>query len=565
MPLQSQTSPLAKMSAIATAALLLFVPLQTISASPDDPAADAAMSTITADSIRATMRFLSDDALEGRGTATRGHELAAKYMASRFEGMGLQPAGDNGGYFQSVPVRSLRTDTSKSSLTITRNGQTQPLPFKQHIDFIISPDSANPDVSVEAAVVFVGFGVTAPDQNYDDYKSLDVKGKIVAMVPGAPKFSSSIRAHYSSSEVKAKNAVSHGAVGIITIDDPIYESMYPFEKFVRDLANPRFRWLDKEGHPNGYNPEIKGAAFLSVPAVRQFFEGSGHSADEIFAGAKDGKLPVFPLPLSAKIHTVTESKDIHSPNVVAKLEGSDPTLKKEYVVYTAHLDHLGVGEAVKGDTIYNGALDNASGSATILEIAQAFARMNPRPRRSFLFVSVTGEEAGDLGSEYFAQYPTVPKHSIVADINIDQVFMLYPLADVIAFGAEHTSLENVIQRAAKKMGIVESPDPMPEQVVFIRSDQYSFVKQGIPAVMPSPGFKSNDPNIKALDRAMQWMDEIYHQPQDDMNQPYLDFVAAAKFAQFSFLCGYYVAQDPQRPTWNKGDFFGDQYAHLAQR
>jgi Peptidase family M28/PA domain len=544
-----------------TSALLFLVPIPTV-ASPDDPAADQAMSTITADAIRADMRFLADDALEGRGLTTRGHELAAKYMATRFEGMGLQPAGDDNTWFQSVPVRSLRTDLNKSSLTITRNGS--PLALTSHVDFIIEPDPARPDVSVDAPVVFAGFGITAPDQHYDDYKSLDVKGKIVVIAQGAPNFPSSIKAHYSAGEVKAKIAADHGAVGVIAIDDPVAEAIYPFAKFVRDLANPEFRWLDKEGHPNDYLPQIKGVTFLSIPATRQLFDGSGHSADEIFAGAKDGKLSVYPLSVTAKIHVVTESKDLHSPNVVAKLEGSDPILKGEYLVYTAHLDHLGVGEPVKGDAIYNGALDNASGSATILEMAQAFARMNPRPRRSILFVSVTGEEAGELGSEYFAHYPTVAKHSIVANINIDQVFLLYPLQDVIAFGAEHTSLDSVIQRAAKRMGIVESPDPMPEQDIFIRSDQYSFVKQGIPAVMPSPGFKSADGSKKAWDIAMKWMDDTYHEPNDDMNQPNLDFAAAANFARFTFLCGYYVAQDPQRPTWNKGDFFGDQYAHLAQ-
>jgi hypothetical protein len=562
MPLLRRTSSPTQLLAIISAVLLILIPLPTTATPPDDPAADAAMSTITADSIRATMRFLSDDALEGRGLTQRGHELAAKYMATRFEGMGLQPAGDNGGYFQSVPVRSLVTDVNKSSLAIARNGS--PLALTSHVDFIIEPDPARPDVSVDAPVVFAGFGVTAPDQNYDDYKSLDVKGKIVAVVLSAPNFPSSIKAHYSALEVKAKIAADHGAVGIIAIDDPVSEAIYPFAKFVRDLVNPEFRWLDKEGHPNDYLPQIKAGVYLSIDATKQLFEGSGHTADEIFKGAKDGKLSTFPLPITAKIHVVTESKDLHSPNVVAKLEGSDPTLKNEYLVYTAHLDHLGIGEPLKGDAIYNGALDNASGSATILEVAQAFARMNPRPRRSILFVSVTGEEAGELGSEYFAHYPTVAKNSIVADINIDEVFLLYPLADVIAFGAEHTSLESVIQRAAKRMGIVESPDPMPEQTVFIRSDQYSFVKQGIPAVMPSPGFKSPDGSKKAWDIAMKWMDDTYHEPNDDMNQPNLDFVAAANFARFTFLCGYYVTQDPQRPTWNKGDFFGDQYAHFAQ-
>jgi Zn-dependent M28 family amino/carboxypeptidase len=561
MPTSRRSSLFAQSLAILTVALLITAPLPTSAAPPDDPA-DQAMSTISPDAIRGDMRFLADDALEGRGTATRGHELAAKYMATRFEGMGLQPAGDNNTYFQSVPVRSLRTDVAKSSLVITRNGQ--PLSLTANENYIVRPNPSNPDASVEAPVVFAGFGVTAPDQNYDDYKSIDVKGKIIVIAQGAPNFPSSIKAHYSSSEVKGKIAVDHGAVGVIAILDPLHEGQYPFAKIVRDSINPRFRWLDKEGHPNDDFPQIKASAILSVPAARELFEGSGHSADEIFAGVKTGKLPAFSLPVTAKIHAVTESKDLHSPNVIAKLEGSDPILKGEYLVYTAHLDHLGIGEPIKGDAIYNGALDNASGSATILEVAQAFARMNPRPRRSILFVSVTGEEAGELGSEYFAHYPTVAKHSIVADINVDQVFMLYPLTDVIAFGAEHTSLESVIQRAAKRMGIVESPDPIPEQVVFIRSDQYSFVKQGIPAVMPSPGFSSPDGGKQAFGIAMNWMENTYHSPQDDMNQPNLDFDAAAKFARFTFLCGYYVTQDPQRPTWNKGDFFGDQYAHLAQ-
>ena len=553
--------PLTQLLAVILVALLFFIPLPT-TAALDDSAADAAMSTISPDAIRADMRFLADDALEGRGTATRGHELAAKYMATRFEGMGLQPAGDNSTYFQSVPLRSLHTDAAKSSLTITRNGSQ--LSLTSNVDYIIAPRPSDPDATVEAPVVFVGFGVTAPDQNYDDYKSVDVKGKIVAFAQGAPNFPSSIRAHYSSVAVKGKIAVDHGAVGILGISDPIHEAQYPFAKYVRDVSNPRFRWLDKEGHPNDEMTQIRGVAVLSLPATSQLFEGSGHSTDEILAGIKSGKLPAFPLTVTANIHSVTESKDLHSPNVVAKLQGSDPVLKGEYLVYTAHLDHLGIGEPVKGDAIYNGALDNASGSATILEVAQAFARMNPRPRRSILFVSVTGEEAGELGSEYFAQYPTVAKHSIVADINVDQVFMLYPLTDVIAFGAEHSSLESVIQRAAKRMGIVESPDPIPAQTVFIRSDQYSFVKQGIPAVMPSPGFSSSDGSKKAFDTAMKWMGDTYHSPQDDMNQPNLDFDAAAKFARFTFLCGYYVTQDTPRPTWNKPDFFGDQYAHLAQ-
>jgi hypothetical protein len=529
------------------------------SAPPD--AADQAMSTIHPEAIRADMRFLSDDLLEGRGTATRGHELAAKFMATRFEGLGLQPAGDAGTYFQEVPLRSVRPDEAKTTFTMTRAGKEETLVFRT--DYIVGGNPSQSDISVEAPVIFVGYGVTAPEQGYDDYKQIDAKAKIVALLAGAPKFESSLKAHYSSSEIKQANAVAHGAVGVIVVDDPVFEQMYSFPKRVRDLITPEYRWLDKQGNPNDYYPQIKCGVELSLDATKNFFAGSPHSAEEIFAAAKDGKPPTFAMPITAKVHTVGNSTDGHSPNVVAKLEGSDPNLKGEYLVYSAHLDHIGIGEPVNGDKIYNGALDNASGSATLLELARAFSKMKPRPRRSILFVLVTGEEAGLLGSDYFAHYPTVPKNSVVADLNVDEVFLLWPMQDVIAFGAEHSSLDAVIKKAAARMNVVESPDPMPEEVVFIRSDQYSFVKQGIPSTMPSPGFKSNDPKIDPPAIFKKWEQTRYHMPQDDMDQPGLDFEAAAKFARFVFLCGYLVTEDAHRPTWNKGDFFGEHYAKNA--
>ena len=541
-------------------AIILLSGTHAAPAAPD--AANQAMSTIRPEAIRADMRFLSDDLLEGRGTATRGHEIAAKFMATQFEGLGLQAAGDAGTYFQEVPLRSVKPDEAKSAFAVTGAGKEQTLAFRT--DYILGADPSRPDVSVEAAVVFVGYGVTAPDQGYDDYKQINAKGKIVALLFGAPKFESSLKAHYSSGETKQANAVAHGAVGIILVDDPGFEQIYSFSKRVRDLITPEYRWLDKQGQPNDYFPQIKCGAELSLDATKSFFAGSGHTADEIFAAAKAGKPPAFAMPITAKIRTVSQSADVHSPNVVAKLEGSDPALKSEYLVYSAHLDHVGIGEPVNGDRIYNGALDNASGSATLLEIARAFSTMNPRPRRSILFVLVTGEEAGLLGSDYFAHYPTVPKNSIVADLNVDEVFLLWPMQDVIAFGAEHSSLDAVIKQAAKRMNLVESPDPMPDEVVFIRSDQYSFVRQGIPATMPSPGFKSSDPKIDPPAIFGKWEETRYHQPQDDMDQPGLDFDAAAKFARFVFLCGYLVTEDVQRPTWNKGDFFGEPYGKAAK-
>jgi Peptidase family M28/PA domain len=521
-----------------------------------DPA-DAAMSTIHPAAIRADMRFLSDDLLEGRGIGSRGYDVAAKFMATQFESLGIQPAGDNGTYFQSVPLRSMKVDESKSSVTIARGGKEETLISRT--DYILGADAARPEVSIEAPIVFVGFGVTAPSQNYDDYKGVDAKGKIVAYLFGAPKFDSSLKAHYTSSTVKAENAVKHGAVGVIVLNTPTLEKMYSFSERVRDLIIPRYRWLDKQGQPNDYFAELKGGLSLSLEATKKFFEGTPHSAEEVFAAAQAGKSVSFELPLTARIHTTTDSRDVQSYNVAGKLEGSDAKLKNEYVVYTAHLDHLGIATPVKGDNIYNGALDNASGSAIILEIARAFSQMNPRPRRSILFVSVTAEEAGLLGSDYFAQYPTVPKSSLAANINIDEDLMLWPMMDVVAFGAEHSSLGEVVRKAADRLHLTQSPDPIPEQVIFIRSDQYSFVKQGVPAVAPSPGFKSDDPKIVPPAILEKWEETRYHQPQDDMNQPGLDFEAATKFARFAFLCGYLVTEDTQRPTWNKGDFFGGLY------
>jgi hypothetical protein len=528
-------------------------------ASTDDPA-DTAMSTIRPDALRADIRFLSDDSLEGRGTATRGHQIAAKFMATQFEGLGLQPAGDANTYFQNVPLRSMHIDSALSTLTILRNGKSESLTFGQ--DFLSEVDPGRPESSIEAPVVFVGYGVTAPEQNYDDYKGADVRGKIVAMFYGAPNFESSLKAHFSSFDEKNKIAVDHGAVGIIVFDDPTLEQMYPFSKIARDARSAKFTWLDKQGQPSHYFPQLKGNAIVSLPEVKKLFEGAPQSADEAFA-AKAGKLTSFPLPFTVKIQTITKSEDVQSPNVVAQLQGSDPALKNENVVYTAHLDHLGIGPAVDGDTIYNGALDNASGSAALLSLARAFSSMNPKPRRSILFVVVTGEEAGLLGSDYFATYPTLPKNSLVADINIDEILMLWPLKDVIAFGAEHSSLQNDVVKATERLHLTESPDPMPEEVVFIRSDQYSFVKQGIPSVMLSPGFQSSDPNSNPTAIFQKWEETRYHQPQDDINQPGLDFEAGVKLVRLAFLCGYSVAQSPTRPAWNKSDFFGDHYAHKS--
>jgi hypothetical protein len=520
---------------------------------------DATLAAIRPEAIRADMQFLADDLLEGRGTGTRGHLLAAQFIASQFESMGLAPAGDHGTFFQDVPLQSVKVNEASSSFRWTNAATTESLKFRE--DYILYGDPGRDDSQVTAQIIFVGYGITAPDQNYDDYKDIDVRGKIAALVFGAPGFPPAVKAHYSASWLKRQNAAAHGAVGMLTFYDPRLESLYPFAKQVRDLAIPRFNWLDTAGTPDHYYAALKAVGSVSMVAVKRLLSGTGHTADEIYAGIKVGKLAAFPLAGTGEIRTVTRRALVHSPNVVAKLQGSDPKISAEHVVYTAHLDHLGISTPVNGDSIYNGALDNASGAAEVLEIARAFSRMPNKPRRSVLFIEVTAEEAGLLGSDYFASNPTVPRTSIVADINIDEDLMLWPLRDVVALGAEHSTLDRIVHRAAERLRLTVSPDPAPEQVAFIRSDQYSFVREGIPSLALTAGFKSDDRNLKPAEIFENWYAHFYHQPQDDMLQPGLNFDAATLFAQVGFLCGLYVAQDSERPRWNPGDFFGAAFAN----
>ena len=346
---------------------------------------------------------------------------------------------------------------------------------------------------------------------------------------------------------------------MILLDSPVLERLYSFKDRVRDLAFPYMRWLDAQGQPNDYFRELRGTAILSMDGTARMLEGSGKSPEEIYVAAQEGRPQPVALPVIAKMKILSKHQDIHNPNVVARLPGSDPKLRNEYVVYTAHLDHLGIGEAVNGDKIYHGALDNASGSACLLEIARAYSQIQPRPRRSILLLSVTGEEEGLLGSDYFAHYPTVTKGSLVANINMDGAALLWPMEDVVARGSEHSTLSVPVHEAAARLKIDVSPDPYPEQVLFIRTDQYSFVKQGIPAVSLSSGKKSSNPKVKPEEIRATWIATRYHKPQDDMNQAF-DFESGAKYACYSFFLGYIVAQRNDKPAWNAGDFFGEHFA-----
>jgi len=510
---------------------------------------------IRPEGIRAHMEFLADDLLEGRGTGTRGYQLAANYVRAQFEEMGLKPAGVNGSYFHNVRFRLIQLIPEKTSAIVKRNGQDQTLVFEK--DYVAEGNELYPDTAIEAQIAFVGYGMTAPGFNYDDYAAVDVKGKIVAMLEGAPQsFPSAPQAHYSAGPVKAANAVAHGAIGILSIWAGPIEEHVPFSRLVRFYHERDMRWLDDQGMPNDAQPKIRGAARLSSTAAAKLFEGAPKSLKDALAAAAESKPQAFPLPVSIALHIVSRHSEVSSPNTAAILPGSDPQLKNEYVAFTAHADHLGIGEPIDGDSIYNGAADNASGTAALLEIARSLSSMPTPPRRSILFLSVTGEEEGLLGSDYYAHNPTVPISQIVANINMDGVTLFYDFRDIVALGAEHSSLGSVVDDVAQRVGLEVSPDPMPEEVFFIRSDQYSFVKQGVPAVAIGEGFKTVDPKLDGKKISLEWEAKYYHTPKDDMNQPNLNFAAAAKCTRIDLAVGYEVAQQTERPHWNAGDFFG---------
>jgi len=534
--------------------------------SPQDlAAADAAAKTIHPEQIRAHIRFLSDSLLQGRAPGTPGYDVAAHYVATQLEGLGLQP-GMKGAWFQPVPLQKAVVAASRSSLVLAANGKERKLEDAK--DYVLNAwfassatkDAASAESDVSAPVVFVGFGVTAPDQNYDDYAGIDVRGKIIAEIYGAPsRFPSTERAYYSDGIVKSRNAVAHGAIGIISVMLPEDWKRYPWDWLVPQIQVGEMHWLDKNGTPHDFFPELRGGALLSQQGAEQLFAGAPKTLEQVFSSARASQTQSFGLPVTAHIHTMSGQTALQSPNIVAELKGSDPALRDQYVVYTAHVDHLGICPAVEGDNVCHGALDNASGTSTLLEIARAYASLPRAPRRSVLFVFVTGEEMGLLGSDYFAHFPAVPLKSIVANVNIDGAPGSYfAMKDVVALGMEHSTLAGDVASAARRMGYEISPDPMPEEVFFIRSDQYSFVLQGVPAVDITDGIKATDPKIDGLAVIKKWMVTRYHTPLDNIDQP-IDFESTAKGSVLNFLVGYEVAQQDEVPAWNKGDFFGGTF------
>ena len=520
------------------------------------------LAVIDGKNIEIHLNFLADDALKGRMTGTPEYDEAADYMAQQFAAIGLEPGGEDGGWFQPVPMLAHRIDVDSATVVFHQEDEEQVQRFKE--DFVMGGDAVRQETEIRAEVVFVGFGIHAPEMNYSDYEGIDVEGKIVARFGGAPDtFPHNERAYYSSGVVKAREAVARGAVGVIGLRSRTDQTRYTW-KFVSENAGvrPGMTWINLSGEAANYFPELQGGALINEPPAEDLFSRAPISHEDALDAADTGTPLSTPLGIEVTLARQTDHETITSPNVVGILRGSDPELADEYVIYTAHLDHVGMGVPVNGDTIYNGMYDNAMGSSILIETARAFAAMPEPPKRSIIFIAVTGEERGLVGSEYYAHYPTVPSDAIVANVNLDMPLLLFPLSDIIAFGAEHSSLESVIDAAIAQEGFALTPDPMPEEVIFIRSDQYSFVKQGVPSVFLVPGFTASDPDIEGEKLWREFLQTHYHQPSDDLTRP-VDWPSAVRFTRANVRIGYAVAEDEQRPSWNDGDFFGEKFGKQA--
>jgi Zn-dependent M28 family amino/carboxypeptidase len=501
------------------------------------------------------VKVLADDNMDGRDTGSAGLQRAEAYVVEQLKQSGLEPAGVNG-FYQPVKFHTRRIVEKDSSLALVRDGKVEPLVIGEDATLSSRIDLAP---KVEAPLVFVGWGLTVPEQNYDDLAGLDLKGKVAVLVGGSPsEIPGPLAAHSQSTAERWKALRAAGAIGVVYVPNPATVEI-PWSRMTltrnrpnMSLADPKFNDTEGEQLSVTYNPAH----------AEQLFAGSGHTFAEIAALAKNRKqLPRFPLAVSIKATAKMEQGTVESSNVIAKLPGSDPQLKNEYVVLSAHIDHLGIGEPIHGDPIYNGAFDNASGSALLLDVAANLKKSGEKPKRSLLFVFVTGEEKGLLGSRYFTEYPTVDRKAMVADINVDMFLPIVPMKRLTVWGLDESTLGATIRQVAEEHGVVVQNDPQPEHNVFIRSDQYNFIRHGIPALMMGIAPDPNSPEQQQLFK--DWFTNRYHAPSDDLAQP-VDLAAAGAYEEIVRALMIAIADNPQRPQWNDNSFFRRYAANPSQ-
>ena len=502
------------------------------------------------------IEFLADDALEGRNVGSAAFEKAATYVEGQFKDIGLKPGGVSG-YRQPVKFESRVLVPEQSKLAVLRSGVEEPLTLRE--DAVLSA-RGELDGSVEAPMVFVGYGLSIPEAKWDELAGLDLHGKIAVYVnTTAPvDVSDNVKSHVGSAGERWAVLKKAGAIGVATFPNPrppvgttpdAAPAGAVSGRGGTQLPQPTVVLADRE-------LQEQSGQTVSITATRRGAEkllaGSGHTIDELEQLIGDKKpLPRFPLAGTLRVQAAVKRQTIDSENVIGIYEGSDPQLKTEYVVMSAHLDHVGLGRAITGDSIYNGAMDDASGVASAIEIARLLKESGAKPKRSILFMAQTAEEKGLLGSKYFTSRPTVPFDKLVADINLDMFLPLYPLKVIEVQGLTESSLGESVRAAARELGVDVQTDREPEQNRFIRSDQYSFIRRGIPSLAFKFGYEFGSPEEKIR---RDWVRDVYHKPNDDLKQP-VDIEAAAKFDRVILGLLQRVANDPARPHWNDTSFF----------
>ena len=516
--------------------------------------------------IAADVRALSADGMQGRLTGSVGYHRAAQFVADRFRALGLQPAGDAGSWFQRVPLLASTRLAEGARLVVVRRDRDIALRVRDQ--FLPMPGFAREAAAVRAPAVFVGQGVDAPDLRHDDFAGLDLTGRIAVLFGGAPaRFDADRRAFHASLHEKLRALAAHGAVGAVFVDTPAQEASAPWAQAAAAFDRPDMRLRGEDGRALDDVPQLQVVARVSFAAADLLFDGSGHTAAELAQAVEQERQRGFVLPVTLDLAARSRIEPLDSRNVLARLPGRDAALAAQQVLYTAHLDHLGVAAQGDGDRVFHGALDNALGLAIVLEAARTL-HAQPAPRRTLLFAALTGEEQGLLGAQWLARHPPgAPVGTLVADLNLDMPMLLAPSRDAVAIGGAHSDLGELAKRAGDAVGVPLSPDPVPEEAVFVRSDQYAFVRAGVPALMLDGGVvpaassagRKADATTMPLLAQRAFLRDCYHRPCDDARQP-IQYEDAARLARLAARLGTDVANAAVAPRWTAGDFFGARFA-----
>jgi Zn-dependent M28 family amino/carboxypeptidase len=490
------------------------------------------------------VKVLAADDMEGRRSGTPGHRRAAEYVAKQFAAAGLAPGGDDG-YLQRVNLESRTIREDKSSLELVTPRGAQPLELGGDAIFTLRGNFAP---KVDAPMVFVGHGLRLPQYGHDDLADVSLRGKVVVYISSAPKtVPGAAGAHFGSASERWKQYHAAGAVGIVAIPNPFAMDL-PWERFAATRTDPQMRLA-----PPAVDqfPDMQIATLYNPARIGRLLEGTNQQEQALLDAIKEGgALPRFDLAVRVRATIAAESTSATSENVVGVLRGSDPALAGEYVTLSAHLDHLGTSEG-EGDRLHNGAMDNATGIATLIDVARALQATRDKPRRSVAFVAVTAEEMGLLGSRAYAEHATAGGTKLVANINSDMFLPLYPMKHVVVFGLDESSLGEEARAVSAELGIETLADPQPQRNRFIRSDQYSFIRVGVPALALKIGYAPGSPQ-EAIDQ--QWFKERYHAPSDDLAQP-VDYGALGLYSEYMQRLTLRIANATAPPAWKESSVF----------